>query len=125
METIICTLITAIASVMGAYLGFKGVVKKQTYEALRKQQEMAVSSAKREQEQNDRLLSIDDRLERLEKKVDLHNNYGKKFGECETTIKLQRKDIINMNKGLEELKNEVKLLKKEAYNAKICCEKLL
>lgn len=46
----------------------------------------AVEHARREQK-------LDDRLDRLEAKVEEHNNYGKKFGEASQALVAIQKDI--------------------------------
>ena len=76
------TIITAVAGVVGAYL------------AVRKgSQEQEIKNAQREQRQADRLDSIDEKIKRLEKKVDEHNEYGRKFGEVATSLVSMAKDI--------------------------------
>ena len=76
------TIITAVAGVVGAYL------------AVRKgSQEQEIKNAQRERRQADRLDSIDEKIKRLEKKVDEHNEYGKKFGEVATSLVSMAKDI--------------------------------
>jgi hypothetical protein len=37
--------------------------------------------------------SIDEKIKRLEKKVDEHNEYGRKFGEVATSLVSMAKDI--------------------------------
>ena len=81
------TIITAVASVTGAYL------------AVRKgSQEQEINNAQREQRQADRLDSIDEKIKRLEKKVDEHNEYGRKFGEVATSLVSMAKDIEFLKK---------------------------
>ena len=46
----------------------------------------AIEQARREQK-------LDDRLDRLEAKVEEHNNYGKKFGEASQALTAIQKDI--------------------------------
>ena len=55
-----------------------------------------IESVKREERQNAR-------LDALEKKVDLHNHYGKKFESCDKNIALIKKDINYMKKDIKEL----------------------
>ena len=75
------------ASVTGAYL------------AVRKgSQEQEINNAQREQRQADRLDSIDEKIKRLEKKVDEHNEYGRKFGEVATSLVSMAKDIEFLKK---------------------------
>lgn len=87
MAQLLGTIITAIAGVTGAYLA----VRKSA-------QEQEIKNAQREQRQSDRLDSIDEKIKRLEKKVDEHNEYGKKFGEVATSL-------VSMAKDIEYLKN--------------------
>ena len=76
------TIITAGAGVVGAYFA----VQKGNYER-------EIKDAQREQRQADRLDNIDEKICRLEKKVDEHNEYGKKFGEVATSMTGMAKDI--------------------------------
>lgn len=79
---IIVALISSIGGIIGAYL------------AVRKgSQEQEIKNAQREQRQADRLDSIDEKIKRLEKKVDEHNEYGRKFGEVATSLVSMAKDI--------------------------------
>ena len=55
----------------------------------------AVEQAKRDQK-------FDDRLDRLEQKVDEHNNYGKKFGEASQALVAIQKDIEWLKKGVQK-----------------------
>lgn len=76
------TIVTAVAGVAGAYL------------AVRKgSQEQEIKNAQREQRQSDRLDSIEEKIGRLEKKVDIHNGYAEKFGECAKNMAVMAKDI--------------------------------
>lgn len=79
---VIVALISSIGGIIGAYL------------AVRKgSQEQEIKNAQREQRQADRLDSIDEKIKRLEKKVDEHNEYGRKFGEVATSLVSMAKDI--------------------------------
>lgn len=42
---------------------------------------------------------LEDRLDRLEKKVDLHNEYGKKFGEVAIAMTAMQKDVEYLRKA--------------------------
>lgn len=55
-----------------------------------------IENIKREERQNAR-------LDVLEKKVDLHNHYGKKFESCDKNIALIKKDIQYMKKDIKDL----------------------
>lgn len=82
ITVILSTTITAAASVLGAYIA----VQKGNHER-------EIKDAQREQRQADRLDNLDEKICRLEKKVDEHNNYGKKFGEVATNMTAMSKDI--------------------------------
>lgn len=84
---IIVALISSVGGIIGAYL------------AVRKgSQEQEIKNAQREQRQADRLDSIDEKIKRLEKKVDEHNEYGRKFGEVATSLVSMAKDIEYLKK---------------------------
>ena len=84
---IIVALISSVGGIIGAYL------------AVRKgSQEQEIKNAQREQRQADRLDSIDEKIKRLEKKVDEHNVYGRKFGEVATSLVSMAKDIEYLKK---------------------------
>lgn len=76
------TIITAVAGVAGAYLAVR-----------RGSQEQEIKNAQREQRQSDRLDAIDEKIKSLERKVDEHNEYGRKFGEVATSLVSMAKDI--------------------------------
>ena len=87
-ESVLIALITGLLAVLGTYVGNVTISRK-------KSREDAIRDARREQLMNDR-------LDRLEKKVDEHNNYGKKFGEVQ-------KDIAVIKTEIEILRKEHKL----------------
>lgn len=60
---------------------------------VKKTREVSIEAAKREQRQNDR-------LELIEKKIDEHNGWGRRFESCDKNIALMQKDI----EYLKELK---------------------
>ena len=70
-----------------------------------------IGNAKREQRQNDR-------LDAIEKKIDLHNKYGKKFGSCDKNIALMRKDYKQLKQEVITIRLDLKALTKEVHNAK-------
>lgn len=74
-ETIICTIITAVAGVVGAYAAVQ-----------KGRREDAIKDAQREQRQADR-------LETIEKKLDEHNGYAEKLGAISKSIVAMQKDI--------------------------------
>lgn len=75
VSEIIGPVITGFFAVTGSYFIY-----------LKQAKDTSIDAAKREQRQNDR-------LEIIEKKIDEHNNYGKKFASCEKNIALMQKDI--------------------------------
>ena len=74
-ETIICTIITAVAGIVGAYAAVQ-----------KGRREDAIKDAVREQKQADR-------LEAIEHKLDIHNGYAEKLGVIGETIVAMKKDI--------------------------------
>ena len=86
-DSVLVAIITGVLAVLGAYVGNVAISRK-------KSREDAVRDARREQ-------LMMDRLDRLEKKVDEHNNYGKKFGEVQ--------------KDIAVIKTEIEILRKEHY----------
>lgn len=87
LESIAVALITGILAVLGAYTGNVAVSRK-------KAREDALKDAEREAKQ-----AI--RLEMIEKKLDEHNKYAKKFNEI-------GKDIAVIKKEIEYLRKERK-----------------
>lgn len=79
---IIVAVISSLGGIIGAYLAVQ-----------KGNREQDIKDAQREQRQADRLDSIDEKIKRLEKKVDEHNEYGKKFGEVATSLVSMAKDI--------------------------------
>lgn len=74
-ETIICTIITAVAGVVGAYAAVQ-----------KGRREDAIKDAQREQRQADR-------LETIERKLDEHNGYAEKLGDISKSMVAMQKDI--------------------------------
>ena len=79
---IIVALISSVGGIIGAYLAVQ-----------KGNRERDIKDAQREQRQADRIDSIDEKIKRLEKKVDEHNEYGRKFGEVATSLVSMAKDI--------------------------------
>ena len=88
----IISIITALIGVFAKLLDISKTIKKADIE-----------SAKREERQNAR-------LDALEKKVDLHNHYGKKFESCDKNIALIRKDLSYMKKDINKLQNKTQCI---------------
>jgi hypothetical protein len=79
---IIIALIASAGGIAGAYL------------AVRKgNREQEIKDAQREQRQSDRLDRIEEKMGNLEKKVDIHNGYGEKFGDISKNMAVMAKDI--------------------------------
>jgi tetrahydromethanopterin S-methyltransferase subunit G len=84
-ENIAVALITGVLAVLGTYVGNVTISRKKT-------RVEAIRDAKRDQE-------LTDRLDRLEKKVDEHNGYAKRFEE--------------IGKDIAVIKTEVSFIRKE------------
>lgn len=77
-------LITGVLAVLGTYVGNVTISRKKT-------REEAIRDAKRDQE-------LTDRLDRLEKKVDEHNGYAKRFEEIGRDIAVIKTEISFIRK---------------------------
>lgn len=77
-------LITGVLAVLGTYVGNVTISRKKT-------REEAIREAKRDQE-------LTDRLDRLEKKVDEHNSYAKRFEEIGKDIAVVKTEISFIRK---------------------------
>lgn len=77
-------LITGVLAVLGTYVGNVTISRKKT-------REEAIRDAKRDQE-------LTDRLDRLEKKVDEHNGYAKRFEEIGKDIAVIKTEISFIRK---------------------------
>lgn len=80
--SIIVALISSLGGIIGAYLAVQ-----------KGNREQDIKDAQREQRQADRLDSIEEKIQKMEKKVDEHNEYGRKFGEVATSLVAMAKDI--------------------------------
>ncbi len=85
-SAIITALLAAIASIAGSYL---------TNEKRRRDE--ATEDAVKEQKQNDRLESI-------ERKLDIHNGYAEKLGDMEKSMSGLDKSVALMQKDIEYMK---------------------
>ena len=86
-ESVLIAIITGVLAVLGSYVGNVSISRK-------KAREDAIREAKKEQ-------NLTDRLDRLEKKVEEHNYWGKKFGDVSESIKVIQKDIEWLKKSNE------------------------
>ena len=82
MTTLLSTTIAAAASVLGAYFA----IKKSNHER-------DIKDAQREQRQSDRLDHIEEKIGRLEHKVDTHNGYAEKFADSSKCLAVMSRDI--------------------------------
>lgn len=80
-EAIIVAIITGAFTLAGTYLMQR-----------KKSQDDAVKEAQREQRQTDRLERIEEKIGRLEHKVDIHNGYAEKLGAIQKDIEYLRKE---------------------------------
>lgn len=87
MESVAVALITGVLAVFGTYVGNVTISRKKT-------REDAIREARRDQE-------LTDKLDRLEKKVDEHNGYAKRFEEI-------GKDVAVIKAELEFIRKERK-----------------
>lgn len=84
-ESIVVALITGVLAVFGSYVGNVAISRK-------KAREDALKDVERETRQAAR-------LERLEKKVDEHNEWGRKIGDMKVAIEGIQKDIEWLKKN--------------------------
>lgn len=83
-ETIICALIAGVSAVLGQY-----------FISLKSKREDEVKDAIRDQR-------LEDRLNSVEKKLDIHNGYAEKFSDISISITGIRKDIDYLKKNLNK-----------------------
>lgn len=84
-EPVIVAIIAALASVLGNWMANK-----------KARGEAELANALREQRQNDR-------LEIIEKKLDIHNGYAIKFGEVSNAMSLMAKDMEYLRKEVDSI----------------------
>lgn len=87
---IIVAIISSLGGIIGAYLAVQ-----------KGNRENEIKNAQREQRQSDRLDRIDEKISTIEKKVDIHNGYGEKFGEVAKNMTAMQKDIEYMKKSIK------------------------
>lgn len=80
-------IIVAILAVLGSYLGNVALTRK-------KAREEELRATERETRQEDRMKSI-------EKKLDEHNKYAEKLGSIDKSLIAMQKDIEYLRKGLK------------------------
>ncbi len=91
-NTIITTLIMATASIICQLLINRNNRIKGQEDAERKDAERAASEARKE-------ANMENRLNRIEEKLDVHNGYAIKLGNIEKSIAVIENDIKNLYKG--------------------------
>lgn len=92
-DAVVTALIVAVSSIVCQILINRGNRKKQTEEDAEKEKARAVEEAKRE-------AHLEDRLRSIEQKLDVHNGYAEKLGAIGTDIAVIKNDIRNLyNKG--------------------------
>ena len=84
---------TNITSIIVAFISSLGGVIGASLAVRRVSREQEIKDAQREQRQSDKLENIEEKIQKLERKVDEHNEYGKKFGEVATSLVSMAKDI--------------------------------
>ena len=89
LAPIIVALIGATASIVGSFTAMK-----------KGEHERDVKDAQREQRQTDRLDRIDEKIARLEKKVDEHNGYAEKFAESSKDLAVLATKIENIERKI-------------------------
>ncbi len=80
------SIIVALISAAGSIFGASFAVRKNA-------RENEIRDAVREQHQLDLFQSINEKIERLEKKVDTHNGYAEKFAETSKNLAVIAKEI--------------------------------
>ena len=87
-DGVLVAIIGLAGTTLGAVFGYLGNSRKQ-----------AVLNAQREQEQQDQLSMIKEWMQRVDKKLDEHNGYAKKFVEFGGSIELIKQDVKYLKKG--------------------------
>lgn len=93
-DAVITALIVAASSIICQVLINKGNRKKQTEEDAEKAKARAVEDAKRE-------AHLEDRLKSIEIKLDVHNGYAEKLGDIQTDIAVIKNDIKTLYKEIK------------------------
>ena len=91
-ESILISIITGLFSTIGAIIGVFGLLKKKAHDD-------EVKAVERETRQGMR-------LDTIEKKLDEHNHYAKKFEDVEKTIVEIKKDIHYLGRDINGSKKE-------------------
>lgn len=86
-DAVIVAVITGVCSVIGSYLAMR-----------KKSRDDDSKAAAREQRQEDRFESIEKWMKNVDKKLDEHNGYAKKFADTSKDIALIQKDIEYLKK---------------------------
>ena len=86
-EAIICAIVAAIASMFGSWLSFRKQARDQREADAEREKARAIAEAERD-------TKLEMRLESVEKKLDEHNGYAKRFEEIGKAI-VEIKTILN------------------------------
>lgn len=105
-EGVLASLIAGILAVLGSFVGNYAMT-------LKKSREQAVRDAEREQYEKDKLNSIDEKIERLEKKVDTHNGYAEKFAKNSEKLAVLGEKIDFNNQTMERMQKDIEYLKSD------------
>jgi len=91
-ETIITALIVAATSIICQILVNRSNRKKRIGEEEEKDRKRAVDAALKDQQ-------FQNRLARIEEKLDIHNGYAALFNEIQTDIAVIKTEIVNLKEG--------------------------
>lgn len=91
-ETIITALIVAATSIICQVLVNRSNRKKRIGEEEEKDKKRAVDAAVKDQQ-------FQNRLARIEEKLDIHNGYAALFNEIQTDIAVIKTEIVNLKEG--------------------------
>lgn len=87
-----------------AIIGLIGSIIGGVFTYLAKTRKVAIEEAKREQQQSDLFEKIFEKFERVERRLDEHNNYAEKFGTVEVKIGSVEKTLLSISKDIEYMK---------------------
>lgn len=90
-EAIIVAIIVAITNIITSRYAYG-----------KRKDEDEVREAKRQQQQEDRDDYFDEKLEEIDKKLDEHNGYAKKFGKIEISLTKLQKDVEYLRKEYQK-----------------------
>lgn len=85
-DAIIVALITGAFAIIGQWMLLRSDRKKRSDEDAEKEKKRAVAEARKEEQMNARLNTIERTLEENNRKLDIHNGYADKMGEMQKDI---------------------------------------